>query len=41
MSKSLELFSDGRVYEIKDDTAFKVTETNGQVTALIDALLAT
>lgn len=38
MSKSLELFSDGRVYEIKDDIAVKVTETNGQVTALIDAL---
>jgi GH24 family phage-related lysozyme (muramidase) len=35
--RSLELF-DGRVYEIKDDLAIKVTETNGQVKALIDAL---
>jgi len=34
----LELFGDGRVYEIKDDLAIKVTETNGQVKALIDAL---
>jgi lysozyme len=38
MSRSLELFSDGRVYEIKDDLAIKVTNTKGQVTALIDAL---
>lgn len=38
MPRSLELFSDGRVYEIEDDIAVKVTETNGQVTALIDAL---
>lgn len=39
MSKrSLELFGDGRLYEIKDDLAVKVTETNGQVKALIDAL---
>ncbi|MEG3988684.1 glycoside hydrolase family protein [Microcoleus sp. S28C3] len=36
--RSLELFGDGRVYEIKDDLAIKVTETNGQVKALIDAL---
>lgn len=38
MPRSLELFSDGRVYEIKDGLAVKVTETNGQVKALIDAL---
>jgi lysozyme len=38
MPRSLELFGDGRVYEIKDDLAVKVTETNGQVKALIDAL---
>lgn len=38
MPRSLEIFSDGRVYEIKDDLAVKVTETNGQVKALIDAL---
>jgi lysozyme len=36
--RSLELFGDGRVYEIKDNLAIKVTETNGQVKALIDAL---
>jgi GH24 family phage-related lysozyme (muramidase) len=36
--RSLEIFGDGRVYEIKDDLAVKVTETNGQVKALIDAL---
>lgn len=36
--RSLEIFSDGRVYEIKDDLAIKVTETNGQIKALIDAL---
>lgn len=38
MPRSLELFGDGRVYEIKDGLAVKVTETNGQVKALIDAL---
>ncbi len=37
MPRSIELFGDGRVYEIKDDLAVKVTETNGQVKALIDA----
>jgi len=36
--RSLEIFGDGRVYEIKDDLAVKVTETNGQVKALIEAL---
>ncbi|MEG4197270.1 lysozyme [Microcoleus sp. Pol12A5] len=38
MLRSLEIFSDGRIYEIKDDLAVKVTETKGQVKALIDAL---
>jgi hypothetical protein len=38
MSRSLELFGNGRLYEIEDDLAIKVTETNGQVKALIDAL---
>ncbi|WP_445315945.1 glycoside hydrolase family protein [Microcoleus vaginatus] len=38
MPRSLEIFGDGRVYEIKDDLAVKVTETKGQVKALIDAL---
>ncbi len=37
MPRSIEFFGDGRVYEIKDDLAVKVTETNGQVKALIDA----
>ena len=36
--RSLEIFGDGRVYEIKDDLAVKVTETNRQVKALIEAL---
>ena len=36
--RSLELFGDGRVYEIKDGLAVKVTETKGQVKALINAL---
>ena len=27
--RSLEIFGDGRVYEIKDDVTVKVTETNG------------
>jgi hypothetical protein len=39
MPRSLEIFGEGRVYEIKDDLAVKVTETNEQVKALIDALL--
>ncbi len=36
--RSLEIFGDGRGYEIKDHLAVKVRETNGQVKALIDAL---
>ncbi|MEG3960374.1 peptidoglycan-binding protein [Microcoleus sp. herbarium2] len=35
--RTLELFGDSRVYEMKDDLAVKVTETNGQVKALINA----
>jgi lysozyme len=38
MPRSLELFGDGRLYEIKDGLAVKVTETKGQVKELIDAL---
>lgn len=38
MNRSLEIFPDGRVYEFADDQAVKVTETNGQVAALLDAL---
>ncbi|HEY9751327.1 MAG TPA: glycoside hydrolase family protein [Coleofasciculaceae cyanobacterium] len=38
MERSLQLYSDGRLYEYEDDQAVKVTETQGQVDALIDAL---
>jgi hypothetical protein len=38
MSRWLEIFKNGRVYEIENDQAVKVTETHGQVNALIDAL---
>lgn len=38
MTRSLELYSDGRLYELEDNQAIKVTETHGQVSALIDAL---
>lgn len=38
MARSLELYSDGRLYELEDNQAVKVTETHGQVNALIDAL---
>ncbi|MEP0983117.1 glycoside hydrolase family protein [Leptolyngbya sp. FACHB-17] len=38
MERSLELYSDGRLYEYEGDQAVKVTETHGQVTALSEAL---
>lgn len=38
MPRSVELFGDGRVYEIENDQAVKVTETNGYIERLIDAL---
>ena len=38
MSRWLEIFKNGRVYEIENDQAVKVTETHGQINALIDAL---
>ncbi|MEZ2227350.1 MAG: glycoside hydrolase family protein [Microcoleus sp.] len=38
MPRSVELFGDGRVYEIENDQAVKVTETNGDIERLIDAL---
>lgn len=38
MTRSLELYNDGRLYELEDNQAVKVTETYGQVNALIDAL---
>ncbi len=38
MERSLEIFNDGRVYEMEDDQAIKITETQGQVEALIDVL---
>lgn len=39
MERSMELYSDGSLYEIEEDYAIKVTETHGQVDALITALL--
>ena len=38
MERSLELYSDGRLFEIEEDYAVKVTETQGQVDAIIAAL---
>jgi lysozyme len=38
MERSLELYSDGRLYEIEEDQAVKVTETHRQVDQLIEAL---
>jgi GH24 family phage-related lysozyme (muramidase) len=38
MERSLELYSDGRLYEYEGDQAVKVTTTQGQVNTLIDAL---
>lgn len=38
MERSLELYSDGRLYEYEGDQAVKVTETHGQVAALLQAL---
>lgn len=38
MERSLELYSDGRLYEIEGDYAVKVTETHGAVDAFITAL---
>ena len=38
MERSLELYGDGRLYEIEGDYAVKVTETQGQVDAIITAL---
>jgi GH24 family phage-related lysozyme (muramidase) len=38
MERSLEIYSDGRVYEMEGDQAVRATETGGQIEALIDAL---
>ena len=38
MERALELYSDGRLYEMEGDYAVKVTETQGQVDAIITAL---
>jgi GH24 family phage-related lysozyme (muramidase) len=38
MNRTLELYNDGRLYEYEGDQSVKVTETQGQVDALIDAL---
>ena len=38
MSRRLEIFKDGRVYEMQDDQPIQVIETEGQVRSLIEAL---
>lgn len=38
MERTLEIYSDGRAYEMEGDQALRVTETQGQIEALIDAL---
>ncbi|MBW4527737.1 MAG: lysozyme [Phormidium tanganyikae FI6-MK23] len=38
MERSLELYSDGRLYEYEGDQAVRLTETHGQVTDLSEAL---
>ena len=38
VTRSLKLYNDGRLYELEDKQAVKVTETHNQVNALIDAL---
>jgi len=38
MERSIELYTDGRLYEYEGDQAVKVTETHGQVAALLQAL---
>jgi lysozyme len=38
MSRRLEIFKDGRLYEIEDEQAIKVIETEGMVRSLIEAL---
>jgi GH24 family phage-related lysozyme (muramidase) len=38
MERILEIYSDGRVYEMEGARAVKVTETHGQIDALIEAL---
>jgi GH24 family phage-related lysozyme (muramidase) len=38
MERRLEIYSNGRVYELEGDRAIEVTETHGQIDALLDAL---
>ena len=38
MSRWLEIFKDGRVYEMQDDQPIQVIETEGIVRSLIEAL---
>ena len=38
MQKRLEIFKDGRVYEMQDDQPIQVIETEGIVRSLIEAL---
>lgn len=38
MSRTLELYDDGRLYEYEDEQAIRVTDTQGQVASMIEAL---
>ncbi len=38
MERSLEIYGDGRIFEMEGDQAVRVTETGGQIEVLIDAL---
>lgn len=41
MERTVEIYSDGRIYEMDGDRALRITETQGQIEALIDALQLT
>ncbi len=41
MERKLEIYSDGRIYEMAGDQALRITETQGQIEALIDTLQLT
>lgn len=38
MERTFEIYSDGRVYEMEGELALRITETQGEIEALIDAL---
>ncbi|MFB2834342.1 hypothetical protein, partial [Floridanema evergladense] len=38
MTRRLEIFADGSLYELEDEQPVKVTQTEGQVQLLIEAL---